>query len=147
MKRGIAQLAALAIIVLCVGFAALRSDNVTPLSRALNLEQQIACPVCDGETVAESNASAAREIRVDIERRVAQHQSDDDIMRYYRQKYPDKVLVPPDSGVGLIAWGLPVFGFVLAAAALIFAVRRWRADPRLVATDADSALVERARKA
>ena len=123
-----------------------RSDSNSVSARAQRLEHRIACWVCVGESVAESNASASVEARADIERRLRAGESDEEIVGYYAARRPDKILTPPDSGLGLIAWGLPVVALILASGGLVLALRRWRAEPLMVATAEDEALVERARK-
>ena len=142
MNKRLAMGGALLLIVVSVLAAALRSDSNDPSARALRLSKRIACPICDGETVAESNSTPAREIRTDIARRISNGESDAAIMDYYRTTRESDILVPSDSGIGLVAWGLPVVGLLGAGAALVFAMRRWRFDPRLEATADDAALVE-----
>ena len=142
VNKKVALGAALLLIVAGVLVATLRSESNDPAARALRLSERIACPVCDGETVAESSARTARDIRADIARRISNGESDDTIMDYYRRTFEGSILAPSDSGIGLVAWGLPVAGLMGAGAALLFAMRRWRSDPRLLASDEDTALVE-----
>ncbi len=137
---------ALMVVVVGIAVAAFRSDSNDPQRRALQLERRIACPVCDGETVDGSNASISRDIRADIAQRIQRGESDDHIMAYYRAHYERYILNPSDGGIGLVAWGLPVVAFVAAAGGLMFAIRRWRAEPRMQATDDDVALVAQARE-
>ena len=137
---------ALAVVVSTVFIATLRtSDANDPVSRAQRIVRRIACPICDGESVAESNSSASQEIRNDIARRIRAGESDDEIMDAEARSYGRYILSPSDKGLGLLAWGIPVFAFVIGAVALGFAIRRWHTDPRLVATEADEVLVTRAR--
>jgi cytochrome c-type biogenesis protein CcmH len=122
-------------------------DN-SPTARADRLGQQLACPVCDGQSVADSNSPQSRSIREDIPRRIAAGQSDAEIRAYYVSKYGERVLeTPSNSGLGIVAWGVPALAVILGAVAIVVAVRRWSNTPRLTATEEDEDIVRRAREA
>ena len=125
---------------------ALRAQPESEDAHVLRLGRHIGCPICAGESVTESNNEISRDIRAEIRDRVRSHESDQSILGYYAKVFPRQQLTPSDGGVGLIAWGLPLVAIVAAAAGLVFAFVRWRRVPRLTATDADEALVLRARK-
>ena len=144
-QRRMALWGALAIVVVALVFSAFRSND-DPASRAQALAGRIACPVCTGESVAESNAPVSVSIRADIRARIDKGESDQQILDFYAQRFPSKMLTPPDRGIGLVAWGLPVIAVLGAAAGLGFALVRWRRQPRMVASAADEALVAEARE-
>lgn len=124
-----------------------RPDN-SPAARAARLERQLACPVCEGQSVADSNSPQSRAIRDDIPRRIAAGQSDADIRQYYVSRYTERILeTPSNSGLGIIAWGLPALAVILGGVSIVVAVRRWSRAPRLTATDEDEDIVRRAREA
>src|SRR5262245_43504001 len=140
-KRG-ALVGGLALVVVVVAVAFFRPQHESAAARATRLEEHIACPVCSGEDIAHSNSEQAIAMRADIEQRIKQHQTDDQILGFYARTYPDKQLNPSDRGLGLIAWGLPVVAVILAIAGLGFAIARWKREPRLVASAEDEALVQ-----
>jgi cytochrome c-type biogenesis protein CcmH len=109
-------------------FAGTRSQAAqTPAQRALALEQSIKCPVCRGQSVAESDSEASKAIRTEIERRIADGQSNGEIRDYFAQTLGDDILLrPPSSGWGGLVWVLPIAGLVLAGAGIGFAFYRWR---------------------
>ena len=109
-------------------FAGTRSEAAqTPAQRALTLEQSIKCPVCRGQSVAESDSEASKAIRTEIERRIADGQSDGEIRDYFAQTLGDDILLrPPSSGWGGLVWVLPIAGLVLAGAGIGLAFYRWR---------------------
>ncbi len=118
----------------------------SPAARANRLEHQLACPVCEGQSVFDSNSSQSAAIRDDIPRRIAAGQSDQQIRDYYVTLYGEKMLeTPSNSGLGIVAWGVPALAVILGAAGIFVAVRRWSHTPRLPATAADEAIVRRAR--
>jgi len=139
---------ALAVIVVGAGvvLVARSSPSDSPSARAARLSSELACPVCTGESVADSNASESRAIRLDIAQRIRKGQSDAQIRDAYVAIYGEHVLLTPaNGGLGVIAWGLPVLALVLGAGGIAFAIRRGSRTPRLAATAADVALVERER--
>lgn len=119
----------------------------TTAERARSLSEGIRCPTCDGQSVADSDATAARTIRTEIVRRIEAGQSDDEIRSYIVGLYPDSSLTPPTSGIGGLVWFLPVAGFVLALGGLVAAFRSWRSPPELAVSEEDRRLVEEARRA
>ena len=99
------------------------------------------------QSIADSNAPQSRAIRDDIPRRIAAGQSDAEIRAYYVSRYTERILeTPSNSGLGIVAWGLPAVAIILGSASIVIAVRRWSRTPRLAATDADEDIVRRARE-
>jgi cytochrome c-type biogenesis protein CcmH len=104
-----------------------RNGVQTNEERAQALQQTIMCPVCRGQSVAESESPAANDIRIEITRRVSEGQSNAEIRDYFAQKLGADVLLRPTSkGFAGLVWVLPVAGFVLAASGIAFAFVRWR---------------------
>jgi cytochrome c-type biogenesis protein CcmH len=138
------------VIVVIVGIVVLvvrsRPDD-SPAARARRLEQQLACPVCEGQSIADSNSPQSRAIRDDIPRRIAAGQSDAQIRAFYVSRYNERILeTPSNSGLGIVVWGLPALAIILGSASIVVAVRRWSRTPRLTATDEDEDIVRRARE-
>jgi len=148
MRRWLPWAALGALVVVMLTVLVVRSQpSDSPESRARRLERELACPVCTGESVAESNAPEARAIRDDIRDRIDDGQSDGEIRNAYASVYGERVLLnPEEGGLALVAWGLPVVVFVAGAAGLVVVVRRWSRAPRLVASPEDEVLVARVRE-
>lgn len=114
--------------------------------RAREVASGLRCPDCEALSVAESSTPTARAIRRDLQRRVAAGESDETIREAYVERYGESILLEPEgNGLGVVVWGLPIAVLIAGASGLVLASRRWRRAPRLHATDADEALVERAR--
>ena len=92
--------ALMAIALATALFAGTRSEATpTAAQRALSLEQSIKCPVCRGQSVAESDSEASKAIRTEIERRIGAGQPDSEIRAYFAQTLGDDILLrPPASG-------------------------------------------------
>jgi cytochrome c-type biogenesis protein CcmH len=131
------------LVALAVGTFGSRGPT-TAADRALAIEKTIKCPVCQGETVAESNAGISQSIRLDVAQRIDQGQSDDQIRAYYAAQYPGDILTPTGEGVEGLVWILPVVALVAASAGLAVAFRRWGSNDGVTATDEDRELVAQA---
>jgi cytochrome c-type biogenesis protein CcmH len=109
------------------------------------IAKTIKCPTCRSESVYESRAAAAENIRNEIARQVAAGRTDDEVRAYLGQRFgEDLLLVPSTTGVTSLVWVLPVVALVLAVGGLAVAFVRWRRadrDSAGVVTDDDRALV------
>lgn len=82
--------------------------------RTVDIARQLSCPVCEGQTVADSNSRVALEMMQAVESQVQAGRSDDEIFDYFRARYGDEVLVePPREGINLALWWLPVVALLL----------------------------------
>jgi cytochrome c-type biogenesis protein CcmH len=140
-------LALAAVVVIAIAVVIARSGpSHTASARATRLYNELACPVCTGESVADSNAPESRAIRIDVVRRIRAGQTDGEIRDAYVAEYDEHILLTPSNGgLGVIAWGVPVVALVIGAAGILLALRRWSHTPRLAVTGDDEALVDRER--
>ncbi|HEY6531119.1 MAG TPA: cytochrome c-type biogenesis protein [Acidimicrobiales bacterium] len=134
------------VVVTCLSVATFGSRSApTAQDRVAAISRTIKCPACAGESVAESNAPASYEIRIDIAQRIQAGQTDDEIRSFYAAKYGDAILLTPSAeGVNLLVWVLPVVAIALGFGALVVAFRRWNADPVAHASEDDRVLVAQA---
>ena len=137
-------LAVVLVVALAVGVAD-SGGPTTPEERARHLADTVACPVCDGQSVAESDAAPSRAIRTLIAERIEQGASDDAIRDELVASWGESVLLTPDSsGVAGLVWILPVVALVLALAGVGYVFWRWRGTAAVHASDEDRELVDRA---
>lgn len=145
--RTIGWVLLLAVVIGLLAVAAFDGADgpVNNAEREFSLAAQFACPVCGGQSIAESDVPIAREIRKEIRSRLDQGQTDDQIRQYLVGLYGENIdLKPRATGVTGLVWFLPVFAFVLAIAGLAAVFRRWRNEVPSIATDDDRRLVEEA---
>ena len=122
-------------------------DPTTDPERVQALSESFACPECDGQAVAESNAAVAANIREFIRDEVAAGSSDTEIRDALLESYGTDVLLnPPAEGFSALVWILPVVVMVLGTAGLVAVIRR-RPTATRNASEADTALVAEARSA
>ncbi len=113
----------------------------TDADRAYSLAQNFGCPVCDGQSVAESDAVVARNIRQQIARRVDEGRSDESIIAELEAAFPGNDYTPASSGLSSLVWILPVVAGAGAVAGLVVVFRRWRRETEAPATPEDEQLV------
>jgi cytochrome c-type biogenesis protein CcmH len=119
----------------------------TTAERARAVSESIACPQCQGQSVADSEAPSARAIRTEVARRIEAGETDDQIREYIAGIYgDDALLTPPSDGVAGLIWFLPVAGFVAAVGGLVVVFRRWQVPEDVEVSDEDQVLVEQARR-
>jgi len=112
--------------------------------RVDRIARGVRCPTCRDLSAAESDAAAAKAVRVAIRRDVQAGKSDGEIRAALASRYGRDILLTPDSsGVVGLVWVLPVAALVIGAGLLALAFRRWRPGGRHP-TPEDRALVEEA---
>ncbi len=121
----------LSIVVIAVALTVAAAGSRAPRTtgeRVERLAATIKCPTCAGQSVAQSEAPASRDIRADIQRRVAEGESDDTIRQAMAIRFgPDILLSPSPHGIVGLVWLLPVLAFLGCATGLAVAYARWRA--------------------
>ncbi len=116
-------------------------DDSAAELRARALMREIRCLVCQNQSIVDSDALVASDLRRFVRTRVAAGDSDAAIKDALVARYGDWVLLsPPLDGRTLLLWGSP-FGFALIALGF-WVVRRRRAPP---AEPAPLSAAERAR--
>jgi cytochrome c-type biogenesis protein CcmH len=87
--------------------------------RLKELAEELRCLVCQNQTIADSNAPLALDLRNQIRTQIAQGRSDSQIRAYMVERYGDFVLYkPPFKASTLVLWLGPLL--LLAAGAAIF---------------------------
>lgn len=96
-------------------------------ARARGLSAQLRCLVCQNESIDESNADLAKDLRVLIRDQISAGKSDGEIMDYLVSRYGEFVLLKPVfSARNLVLWVTP-FAVLLVAGAAAWRSRRDRA--------------------
>ncbi|MCE9639724.1 MAG: cytochrome c-type biogenesis protein CcmH [Betaproteobacteria bacterium] len=89
--------------------------------RAMQLAEELRCLVCQNQTIADSNAELAVDLRRQIREQIAQGRDDGQIMAYMVERYGDFVLYrPPLKATTLFLWFGPP---VLLLLGIIFLLR------------------------
>lgn len=109
-------------------------------ARAREISRNIRCPVCQGESIDDSNAAISRDLRLIIRERLMAGDSDDQVVDFIVERYGEFVLFNPRaSGSNLILW-LAGPAMLLAGGAIAFAaLRRRDTVPESALTPAEEA--------
>lgn len=95
-------------------------------ARARAITATLRCPVCQGESIDDSNAPISRDLRLLVRERIVAGDSDTQAVDYILARYGDFVLFKPRwSGTGLVLW-LAGPLMLLAGAGIAFGVLRRR---------------------
>lgn len=108
------------ILLLAIGYSlpafSFAQDAAPPpdlSSRVFDIARELRCPVCQGESAAESNADISVEMRRIIAEQLAQGKSEAEIKAYFVQRYGNWILYePPRRGATLWVWFLPLIGML-----------------------------------
>jgi cytochrome c-type biogenesis protein CcmH len=112
-----------AAVALVVAAPAVASERQPTLGE---LEGQLMCPICEGETLAQSDSPAAQRIKAYIQRRIDQGATRSQIKRELVDQWGKRILAaPPRKGFDLLAWALPLVGLIGGAAVLGILAWRW----------------------
>ena len=108
-----------------------------------SLTRELRCTVCQNQTIADSNATLAQDLRREVRRLMSEGRSDQEIRDFLTARYTDFVLYkPPVAPRTYLLWAAPVLLLVggMGAAGLVI-VRRARAvrdNPALLDDDNDN---------
>jgi len=109
-------------------------------ARARNLSHELRCMVCQNQSIDDSNAELARDLRVLVRERIEAGDTDEQVIDYVVARYGEFVLLKPRFSLrNALLWGTPV---VLLLACGIFILlntrRRQRPETRLSAEEAEA---------
>lgn len=109
-------------------------------ARARELSRELRCLVCQNQSIEDSNAPLARDLRRIVRERVAAGESDKAVLDYLVQRYGEWVLLKPRfNAQTLLLWLGPVLLLMLGGG-IVFALYRRQAKasvPAPAALDAD----------
>ena len=95
--------------------------------RAVQLAEQLRCLVCQNQSIAESNAELAVDLRRQIREQIGQGRSDAEIVDFMVERYGDFVLYrPPFKATTLLLWFGPPLLLLLGIGVLIRYLRERR---------------------
>ena len=111
-------------------------------ARARTLGQELRCLVCQNESIDDSNADLARDLRTIVRERLTAGDSDQQVLGFVTARYGDFVLLRPPVRAGtLLLWFGPVVLLVAAIIAMMLLRRhRAKAEPAPLSSEEDRRL-------
>lgn len=129
----------LAVVLLATPAVAVQPDEVLAdpalEQRARRLSTELRCLVCQNQSIDDSDAPLARDLRLIVRERLKAGDSDSAVMSFVVARYGEFVLLRPRlTAQTVLLWVLPFVAFSLAAVFLIRKARRGAAAPATVPT-------------
>lgn len=127
-----ASLALAAILFAVPGLAAVgdpieRLPNAVQEAEAQAIGRELRCLVCQNQSIEDSDADLARDLRRIVRERVSAGDGRDQVIRFVHDRYGDFVLLrPPMHGSLVVLWAMPFLALAGGAVA-IFMMRRRQA--------------------
>lgn len=99
--------------------------NSVAVNKVYDISNELMCPVCQGQTVAESNSQLALSMKEVVRIKVSEGKSKEEILDYFILQYGDTILAkPPIRGFNLLLWILPPGILVLSILLWVIRVKR-----------------------
>lgn len=119
------------IAVMAVALVVLVATNPSDPDRIQSIGSRIKCPVCQGESIANSPSTMARDMLGLVAERVAEGRTDQEIINELLASFSGAVLLdPPASGSTLVLWLAPVAALIFGFGVILW----WRRHPPQVTT-------------
>ncbi|MFL2648788.1 MAG: cytochrome c-type biogenesis protein CcmH [Dehalococcoidia bacterium] len=91
----------------------------------IKLEKEIMCPVCDGQTLDQSQSLIAEDMKNSIKEKIAEGYNEEEIKNYFVDRYGENVVAyPSTTGFNLLAYLVPILGLILSILIFTFYIRR-----------------------
>jgi cytochrome c-type biogenesis protein CcmH len=141
-------------VLLCMGFGAVHAYAVQPgemladpalEKRARELSAELRCLVCQNQSIDDSNAPLARDLRLVVRERLVAGDTNEQVMRYVVDRYGEFILLrPPFRLATLLLWITPL---VALLAGLGWMIAAWRRRSRMKIETGAAPLTDEERKA
>ncbi|WP_338331627.1 cytochrome c-type biogenesis protein [Acetobacter sp. LMG 32666] len=144
---GLALMAAPA-LVLAVDDPSEMLANPQQEARAQAIGAQLRCLVCQNESIEDSSAGLARDLRRVVREHVAKGENNQQVMDWMVSRYGNFIRLRPALSVGtLLLWGMPVLALLMGVGtAFMFYRRRAAAPPPPPLTEEEKARLARLTK-
>ena len=138
MHRALALLIVLATLPVAAKEAAPAAADPALEKRVMALAEELRCLVCQNQTLAESNAPLAEDLRNQLRERMREGKSDREVVDFLVERYGDFVLYrPPIKATTALLWFGPLLLLAIGFAVLLARVRRRRQSGETDVSDAD----------
>ena len=132
-------LAIIAVLAAIWSFVFLSTPRNSTLDEQVHdVASQLKCPVCQGESVDNSPALIAQQMRVVIRQQLQSGKSEQEVIAYFVDRYGEQIVwSPPWQGFTLLAWLVPIALLLIGGFLLFFTLRDWHSSAHLLAATKD----------
>ena len=89
--------------------------------RARNISKNIRCMICQNQSIDESNAPLAKDLRILIREKIKEGSKDDEIYEFLTDRYGDFILLKPTFNLKtLFLWLLPIIFLILGVYTIFY---------------------------
>ena len=100
-------------------------DDPALEARARALSAELRCMVCQNQSIDDSDASLARDLRILVRERIKAGDTDEQVLAYIVARYGEFVLLKPRFSLrNALLWGTPAALLVIGGAVLVVSIRR-----------------------
>ena len=129
MRKFLACIAVVALVAGCPAAHAVQPDEIMsdPVkeARARDLSRELRCMVCQNQSIDDSEAPLAKDLRVLVRERLTQGDSDRQVLDFLVSRYGEFVLLkPPFELHTLLLWGVSPVVLLIGIFALLMMARR-----------------------
>jgi cytochrome c-type biogenesis protein CcmH len=133
-KFSLASLILLLALLMAGSAQAVKPDEVLPdpalEARARALSEGLRCMVCQNQSIDESDADLARDLRILVRQRLVAGDTDQQVMDYIVSRYGEFVLLKPRFSLrNALLWGTPVLLLLAGGIFIVLSARSRRPAP------------------
>jgi len=140
MKNLIIHMILLAVMVLGIQSVSLAQEGKSIDDQTKEISYLLMCPVCQGQSVGESNSNLANDMRDIIRKQLEQGKSKEEILTYFVNSYGESILAtPPPKGINWLLWLLPAVGIIVGGIGITLFLFKAQKDERKENSPADNA--------
>jgi cytochrome c-type biogenesis protein CcmH len=111
------------------------------LKAARELNDRIMCPICPGQTIAQSSNETSTQMRDLVLKKLRQGQTKQEILQYFESRYGERAMAKPNiKGLNVILWFLPFLLVAVLVFGIYYLIHHWSKKSREeTVTDVDDA--------
>jgi cytochrome c-type biogenesis protein CcmH len=96
---------------------------------ASEIYNNIMCPICAGQTIAQSSNETSRQMRELVLKMLRQGETKEEILEYFASRYGERILAKPNKkGFNLMLWIFPFVLVIFVGIGIYLMLRRWSAE-------------------
>jgi len=101
-------------------------DEKAVQKTASEIYNNIMCPICAGQTIAQSSNETSRQMRELVLKMLRQGETKEEILEYFASRYGERILAKPNKkGFNLMLWVFPFVLVIFVGIGIYLMLRRW----------------------
>jgi cytochrome c-type biogenesis protein CcmH len=93
---------------------------------AKELNDRIMCPICPGQTIAQSSNETSAQMRNLVLKKLRSGETKEEILQYFESRYGERAMAKPHKkGLNLMLWFLPFILVALLLIGIYYLIHHW----------------------